>query len=139
MAEELTRIVSLTVTEGGYSLDGRGELMTDDANIVAELDAYQSNRHPTTAIGYLVWALSRRWRSNRRPFTVLSCDNIPHNGDRARAAVLQFAHLVDAPLAKWVARERHFPNSMVDCITPATTDELRRHVRCDTAYLLSQK
>ncbi|MFP5370084.1 MAG: mannitol dehydrogenase family protein, partial [Actinomycetes bacterium] len=75
-----------------------------------------------TSFGLVVEALVRRRARGIPPFTVVSCDNIPHNGDQARSSYAAFAALRDAELGEWVRREVPFPNSMVDRITPATTD-----------------
>ncbi|RIY02859.1 mannitol dehydrogenase family protein [Aureimonas flava] len=120
MAAPTTRIVSLTVTEKGYChLPATGELDRDHPDIVHDL----ANPHaPRSAPGFLVEALHRRRERGLPPFTVLSCDNLPANGETARRVVSAFAELRGAALGGFVAREVPFPSTMVDRIVPATTD-----------------
>lgn len=126
MVAPSTRIVSLTVTEKGYYLDvASGKLLLDAPMVVTDL------AHPTqprTVLGLIVQALRQRRDAGVPPFTVLSCDNLPNNGKTAKAAVLAFARQLDADLAAWIAREVRFPCTMVDRITPATTDADRAYV-----------
>jgi fructuronate reductase/mannitol 2-dehydrogenase len=84
---------------------------------------------------YLVEALDRRRRAGHEPFTVLSCDNLPGNGDVARSALVSFAGLYDEHLAAWIERNVAFPNSMVDRITPQTTREDRAAVASEFGVL----
>jgi mannitol 2-dehydrogenase len=127
MAAESTRIVSLTVTEGGYNFSPvTGEFDATDPDVVADL---QPGAVPRTAFGLVAEALVRRRERGLAPFTVVSCDNIQGNGDVARRSFTAFAGLRDRELGEWVDREVPFPNSMVDRITPATTDEDRKEVR----------
>ena len=126
MCAPSTRIVSLTVTEKGYYLEpGSGALQLQAPAILADLAAPQA---PKTILGLIVEALRQRRAAGVPPFTVLSCDNLPHNGRRAKAAVVAFARALDEGLADWIAAEVAFPCTMVDRITPATTDEDRAHV-----------
>jgi mannitol 2-dehydrogenase len=126
MAAESTRIVSLTVTEGGYNIDPvTGEFDAADPGVVHDL---QPGAAPTTSFGLVTEALVRRRDRGLPPFTVVSCDNIEHNGDVARQSFAAFATLRDPDLGAWVEREVSFPNCMVDRITPATTDEDRAEV-----------
>ncbi|WP_262267933.1 mannitol dehydrogenase family protein [Microvirga yunnanensis] len=117
------RIVSLTVTEGGYCIDpATGAFNPNHPDIVhdaAHMDA------PKGVFGVLLAALRRRRDQGLAPFTVMSCDNIPHNGQVARDAVAGLADLVDPALAAYVREQVAFPSSMVDRITPATTDRER--------------
>ena len=119
MANADTRIVSLTITEGGYNFNPTtGEFNFDNPDIQHEL------RHPNdpiTVYGFLTAALKRRRENGLPAFTILSCDNIEHNGDMARKMLLTFAEAQNSDLAKWISREVCFPNSMVDRITPVTT------------------
>lgn len=127
MASPSVRIVSLTVTEGGYSLDPlTGEF--DPAVGGADHDL-APDAVPRTFFGLITEALRRRRDRGLEPFTVMSCDNIQGNGHVARRAFTAFAALEDAELAEWIAREVPFPNSMVDRITPRTTDQDRAEVK----------
>ncbi|MDQ2823165.1 MAG: mannitol dehydrogenase family protein [Pseudomonadota bacterium] len=127
MADAGTYIVALTITEGGYYVNqGTGEFDATHPDIVHDL----AHPHvPRGAFGYLAEALARRRARGLAPFTIMSCDNLQHNGDVARAMLLAFITLRDAGLADWLARHGAFPNSMVDRITPATTDAHRALLR----------
>jgi mannitol 2-dehydrogenase len=120
------RIVSLTVTEGGYLKNAAtGEFDALDAAVLHDLaDPLQ----PQTAFAYIVEALRRRRAAGLAPFTVLSCDNLQGNGDIARRTITAFAHLVDPALGDWIDTSVSFPNCMVDRITPGTTDADREAV-----------
>jgi mannitol 2-dehydrogenase len=126
-----TRIVSLTVTEGGYHVNQiTGGFDENDPSIRADIDAARAgNGAPTTAFGYIVKALARRRFNGTPPFTVLSCDNIQGNGDVARAMITAFATLQDPELGAWIDDKVAFPNSMVDRITPVTTDDDRAQIQ----------
>ena len=120
LTDERTRIVSLTVTEGGYNIsDVTGEF--DESNPAVRADA-APGAVPGTWFGYVVEALARRRAAGTPPFTVMSCDNVQGNGAVTRKALVAFARLRDPELADWVDGAVTFPNSMVDRITPATTD-----------------
>jgi len=115
-----TRIVSLTVTEGGYNINqSTGDFLLDTPEVAADLVA---DAVPATVFGLVVEALQRRRAAGTAPFTVMSCDNLQDNGRIARRAMLSFAEAKDAELAAWIAEHVYFPNSMVDRITPVTTD-----------------
>ncbi|WP_457090831.1 mannitol dehydrogenase family protein [Microvirga sp. P5_D2] len=117
------RIVSLTVTEGGYCIDpATGSFNSDHPEI--RYDASRMDA-PRGVFGVLLAALKRRRDQGLAPFTIMSCDNIPHNGRVAMDAVAGLADLVDPALAAYVRESVAFPNSMVDRITPATTDRER--------------
>ncbi|WP_291052788.1 mannitol dehydrogenase family protein [Herbiconiux sp.] len=127
MAGPATRIVSLTITEGGYNTDfTTGEFDVANAGIRNDLN---DPTRPTTVFGLIVEALRRRRDAGQVPFTVMSCDNLPMNGDVTRNAVVSFAAARDPELGAWIAERVAFPNSMVDRITPATTDADRAYVR----------
>jgi len=120
MADPAIKIVSLTVTEKGYChIPATGELDVSQADIQADI----KSKHPSTAVGYLVRALEMRRNAGLRPFTVLSCDNLPNNGCVAQNVVVGLAACIDADLARWIASECRFPSTMVDRIVPATTAE----------------
>jgi mannitol 2-dehydrogenase len=125
LADEGTRIASLTITEGGYLVNQvTGEFDAADPSIQADLKADLDNGDaPTTVFGYLTAALSQRRREGRPPFTVMSCDNLPDNGDVAKRMICAFARLKDPALADWMQAEVAFPNCMVDRITPVTAPE----------------
>ncbi len=121
-----TRIVSLTITEGGYSTnDATGDFEPRDPGTRHDLTGQQP---PQSVLGFLVTALARRRSAGTVPFTVMSCDNIRGNGRVARRSVLAFAERLDPQLAAWIADTVAFPSSMVDRITPVTTDATRRAV-----------
>jgi len=123
MADERTRIVSLTVTEGGYNIHAvTGEFDLTAPAVAADLEP---GAVPRTTFGLITEALRRRRDRGIAPFTVLSCDNIQGNGEVARRSIATFARARDAELGQWVEREVRFPSCMVDRITPVTTDEDR--------------
>ena len=120
LAAPETRIVSLTVTEGGYVFDPTtGRLPEHDPLVVEEVAGGLTA--PRTAFGWIVAALRERRARGIAPFTVLSCDNIQGNGHVARGSVEGVARLVDPELADWIAASVAFPSTMVDRITPVTT------------------
>ena len=126
MADPAVRIVSLTVTEGGYNVDPvTGEFVADAPDVVHDVE---DPKAPRTSFGLVVEALTRRRDRGVAPFTVMSCDNIPGNGHVARRSFAAFAALRDPELAEWVRTAVSFPNSMVDRITPGTTDADRAEV-----------
>ncbi|AUH34343.1 mannitol dehydrogenase family protein [Paracoccus tegillarcae] len=119
MADPGVKIVTLTVTEKGYCHNpATGRLNADHPDIRHDLE----DALPVSAVGYLVRALQRRRDAGLAPFTVLTCDNLPENGKLVRGLVLDFARLLDPSLASWIEAETRFPSTMVDRITPATTD-----------------
>jgi mannitol 2-dehydrogenase len=123
MAAPSTRIVSLTITEGGYNVHPvTGEFDERNTQIVADV---QAGATPSTVFGLIAEALVRRRHRGIPPFTVMSCDNIQANGHVARRMFTAFARLRDPELGEWVEQSVHFPNSMVDRITPVTTDQDR--------------
>ncbi|MCP2266025.1 mannitol dehydrogenase family protein [Promicromonospora thailandica] len=127
LAHPDTRIVSLTITEGGYNFDQvTGEFDVTAPAVVADA---RPGAVPTTVFGYVVEALARRRARGVPPFTVMSCDNVQGNGAKARAVFAAFAALRDPELGAWVHNAVAFPNSMVDRITPVTTDADRALVR----------
>jgi mannitol 2-dehydrogenase len=126
MASEQTRIVSLTVTEGGYNVHPvTGEFDATNPAVAADLEAGAT---PRTTFGLVTEALARRRSRGLEPFTVMSCDNIQGNGHVAAKMFTAFARLRDPELGAWMAANVRFPNSMVDRITPVTTDADRAAV-----------
>ena len=120
LSNEQIEIVSLTITEKGYYYNSDNkELDFCNQNISEDLENLEN---PKTAIGFLVAGLRDRFINRKTPFTVLSCDNLPNNGAIVKKVVLDFAKKIDCSLAKWISKEVSFPSSMVDRITPATTD-----------------
>jgi mannitol 2-dehydrogenase len=115
------RIVSLTITEGGYNFDQiTGEFDWSNPDIQAELGRLS---RPQTVFGFITEALRRRRDAGVPAFTVMSCDNIQGNGHLAHRMLSAFAAKVDANLGAWIADSVAFPNSMVDRITPVTTPQ----------------
>ena len=121
------RIVSLTVTEGGYYISPATQRF-DPTHPDIVYDAGHADA-PKTAFGLIAAGLKRRRASGVAPFTVMSCDNIPGNGHVTESAVAGLAELSDPGFAQWIRENVAFPNSMVDRITPATTDRERGILR----------
>ncbi|WRQ48901.1 mannitol dehydrogenase family protein [Roseiconus lacunae] len=120
MAAPATKIMSLTITEGGYNIDHEtGEFDFSNPDVIHDLE---HPKRPRLIFGFLTEALRRRRDAGLSAFTVQSCDNIQHNGNLTRKVVLDFADRQDPDLAKWIDVNASFPNAMVDRITPATTD-----------------
>lgn len=118
MADPAIRIISMTITEGGYNINKENGQFDLDNPAVAHDIAHPSC--PTTVFGYLAEGLRRRREAGAGGVTILTCDNLQHNGDTARKAFMSFFTAQDAGLARWVEENVTFPNSMVDRITPAT-------------------
>jgi mannitol 2-dehydrogenase len=119
LSDPQTKIVSLTITEGGYNFNQvTGKFDASNPAVVADL---MPDSVPSTVFGFVVEALRRRRGRGAPPFTVMSCDNIPGNGDIAHDMFAAFADLKDPELGAWLRTEVAFPNSMVDRITPVTT------------------
>ncbi|UNU22638.1 mannitol dehydrogenase family protein [Microcoleus vaginatus] len=115
MASPSVHLVTLTITQGGYHLDKNFNLDTANEDIAHDL---QNPSTPTTAIGFIVEALRRRRDRSMAPFTTLSCDNLPRNGDILQKAVLAYAEEIDPQLAEYIRDNATFPNSVVDRIVP---------------------
>lgn len=127
LARPETRIVSLTVTEGGYYISPATQRFDPEHPDIV-FDARNPDA-PKTAFGLIAAGLKRRRAQGVAPFTVMSCDNIPGNGHVAENAVAGLAELSDAELGRWIRANVAFPNSMVDRITPATGDRERAILR----------
>jgi mannitol 2-dehydrogenase len=119
IAAPSTSILSLTITESGY----------------AELPAEQRAAGERTTFDRIASGLALRRDREAGPLTILSCDNLPGNGDAARSATLAAASRLDPALPEWVEKHCTFPNSMVDRITPATSPDDRDWLR-DTAGIV---
>lgn len=121
LSDEQIEIVSLTITEKGYHYNSdKDKLDFGNQNIIDDL---ANPNNPKTAVGFIVAGLSERYLNGKRPFTVLSCDNLPNNGAVVKKIVLDFAQKIEPSLGKWISEEVCFPSSMVDRITPATKDQ----------------
>ncbi|MBD2183099.1 mannitol dehydrogenase family protein [Planktothrix sp. FACHB-1355] len=119
MAKPECKIVTLTITEGGYYyIEGSGEFDANHPTIQYDL---QHPDEPIGVYGFLTAALDRRRQQGIAPFTVLSCDNLQGNGHIAQKMLTAFAQMRDSDLGNWIAENVAFPNCMVDRITPATT------------------
>jgi fructuronate reductase len=132
LAAPETKIVSLTITEKGYGLDAKtGGLDRTHPAVAADL---VDPRHPKGAIGFIVGALRRRHEAGFGGVTVLSCDNLPSNGKVARRLVTEFAAAAAPEIVPYIEAEVSFPSTMVDRITPASTDRTFGDVRALTGY-----
>jgi fructuronate reductase len=123
-------VVTITVTEAGYLRGDHGRLDTTDDGLAADLAALRADLSAPvgTLPAKLVAGLAARRTAGAGAITVLSCDNLPHNGAVTAAVVGDLAALLDPDLASWIDREVDFATSMVDRITPATTDDDRGEV-----------
>lgn len=118
LSDPAIRIVSLTITEGGYNINevtGKFDLST--TAVASDL----SGQPLQTVFGFIVEALRRRRQNSVAAFSVVSCDNLRHNGDTARLAIVSFADAMDTELALWIDKTVAFPNSMVDRIAPSVS------------------
>jgi fructuronate reductase len=126
LAAPQTRVVTMTVTEKGYTLTGEGALDLAHPDVRHDLARPAA---PQSLVGWLVEGLARRRAAELAPFTVISCDNLVDNGVRLKRAVVAFAEARGEPeLARWIQAEGRFPRTMVDSITPATDDALKARV-----------
>ncbi|MGB3328290.1 MAG: mannitol dehydrogenase family protein [Thermomicrobiales bacterium] len=126
LVDPAVRIVSLTVTEGGYAMNEATGAF--DATLPAIAADLEPGAVPATVFGLVAAGLARRREAGIPPFTIMSCDNMQGNGHVARIAFTSFARLKDPELGAWMAANVAFPDAMVDRITPATTDEDRAEV-----------
>ncbi|WP_114088354.1 mannitol dehydrogenase family protein [Thalassospira profundimaris] len=132
LCDPAIRIVTLTVTEKAYGIDRQTMKVSSDHPAIAHDLAHPGQ--PTGVIGILTEALRRRRDMGHAPFTCLCCDNLPENGAVLRAGMVDFASRLDADLGDWIAQNVHFPSSMVDRITPASTDATYETVRAMTGH-----
>lgn len=128
IADPAHKIITLTISENGYHLDGRtGKLDIDSADIAADL---ADPAHPSTPLGQIVAGLRARFAANGAPITVLSCDNLLSAGHTTQAAVTQYAQAAQAEpeFLAWMTEQVTFPNAMVDRIVPAPTEATKAEV-----------
>ncbi len=119
IADKEIKIITLTITEGGYNIDkASGLFMLDNPSVKEDITHPHS---PKTVFGFVAEGLRKRKETGNGAITILSCDNLQHNGNTAKKAFTSFIRAQDPELAEWVAKNVTFPNSMVDRITPATT------------------
>jgi mannitol 2-dehydrogenase len=129
LADPNLRIVSLTITEGGYNIDETsGEFRLDTVDVLHDL----SGEPPRTPFGFIVAALKARRGAGLQPFTVVSCDNLRSNGNTARHAIVSYARAVSPDLAAWIDENGAFPNSMVDRIAPQVRPEDRQRLNASS-------
>ncbi len=120
-ADKNVKIITCTITEGGYNIDrSTGEFILDDEYVQHDL---ANPSKPITVFGYVAEGLRARMKNGSGPVTFLTCDNLQHNGDTAKRVFMSFITVQDKELAAWVEQNVTFPNSMVDRITPATTPD----------------
>lgn len=121
IADPSIKIITLTITEGGYNLDKEtNKFNLADEKVKQDL---ANPATPSTVFGFVAAGLRKRRANKHGGLTILSCDNLQHNGHTAKEAFLSFIQAQDQELAQWVNANVTFPNSMVDRITPATTPE----------------
>jgi fructuronate reductase len=120
-----THIVTLTVTEKGYCLGMNGDLDVANAEIAHDL---KDGAEPSSTIGWLAASLGQRYESHGRPVSIISCDNLQANGAKLRQAVLGFVERSKPQMLPWLIANVTFPQTVVDCIVPAATDESRARV-----------
>lgn len=126
LCDPAVKLVTMTVTEKGYCLGPDGGLDAQHSDIAHDLADPQ---HPVSLIGWIVEGLRQRRAKGVKPFIAMSCDNVFGNGHKLKRAVLDYAAaLGDKEFAAWIEAEVRFPCTMVDSITPATTDEVRAKV-----------
>ena len=126
LADPAVRIVTISVSEKGYHRRAaQGTLDEDDVSIQHD---FAHREAPRTMPGLITAGIRARREAGVPPFTVLCCDNLPENGNSTRRIVVRFAELLDPALGRFIADEVAFPNSMVDRIVPATTDDDRARI-----------
>jgi len=119
MAGPDIKIITLTITEGGYNFDSAtGEFLISEPSVQYDL---KNPQNPKTVFGYLTRALKRRMDKGLNGLTIQSCDNIPHNGDVLKRMLISYVKEAEPGMTDWIKQEVAFPNSMVDRITPVTT------------------
>ena len=130
-------VVTITVTEAAYLRGADGHLDAGLDVIVSDLEALRSDpRNPVASLpARLVAGLVARRTSGASALTILSCDNLPENGAVTKTVVQDFAALLDETLGDWINSQVDFATSMVDRITPRTTDEDRALVQQACGYV----
>lgn len=120
LADPRVAVITLTVTEKGYSIaPDSGRLDTANPDVAHDLATPGS---PKSTLGFLAAGLERRRAAGAPPVTIVSCDNLPGNGARLECALGEFVDRADAGLWSWIGKHVRFPQTMVDRIVPATTD-----------------
>ncbi len=122
-------IITLTVTEAAYLLDGSGAPRLDDARVEADIAAARAGEPVATPVGRLLVALEARFRADAGPLAVVPCDNVPGNGAWLGAGTLAWAERIDPALAEWIADKVSFVSTSVDRITPRAGAEVSESVR----------
>ncbi|MFZ4841304.1 mannitol dehydrogenase family protein [Mycetocola saprophilus] len=122
VAADTTALITLTITEAGYRLGADGALDTSDPAVRADIEGF-GHRDPETAPGRLVHGLAARRAAGAGPIAIVSCDNLPGNGELVRAMLADFAAAVDPGLAEWIAAHVSSVSTSIDRITPRTTPE----------------
>lgn len=133
IADTSIKIITMTITEGGYNQEkSTGRFMLENEMIQHDLT---DRKHPITVFGYIAEGLRRRRDAGAGKITILSCDNLQHNGDTARKSFTTFIEAQDKDLYAWLKENVTFPNSMVDRITPATKPEdVKRLNECNDTH-----
>ncbi len=119
MADKEIKIITLTITEGGYNYN-EATKQFDFKNPAIQFDI-DNPASPKTIFGYLTQALKLRRDRGLKGLSIQSCDNIQHNGNMAKKMLLSYIEKAEPSLVDWVKENVSFPNSMVDRITPATS------------------
>lgn len=131
MSDENTQIISLTVTEKGYCYDFQSDsLDTDNTEIQNDL----KGNSPKTSIGLIALAVEKRFETHKKPFTLLSCDNVSHNGQILQKAITRFLELKNSQALEWFKQSISCPCTMVDRIVPKTSEEEKREVQAQLPY-----
>lgn len=119
IADKDIKVLTMTITEGGYNIDNQtGQFVLTEPKVAHDL---KDGAHPQTAFGFVAEGLRHRMKSGAGPITILSCDNLQHNGNTCKKAFTSFFKAQDPELAAWVEKNVTFPNAMVDRITPSVT------------------
>lgn len=120
LASDKTKLISLTVTEKGYCYDSENhKLDLTNQLIINDLE----EDFPSTLIGVLSKSLNNRFNSAKAPVTIMSCDNVPENGNMLKGCIYEFISIKYPQILSWVKENINFPNTMVDRITPATSQK----------------